>query len=91
MWPGLVGKVEGSQEPPISLDRMLALTTGSLVNDRGYDGVDLFLYQPHLDIDADETEIRRLADQIAEAGLKVGTVVAPIWPDTDGGLSLIHI
>lgn len=88
MWPGLVGKVEGSQEPPISLDRMLALTTGSLVNDSGYDGVDLFLYQPHLDIDADETEIRRLADQIAEAGLKVGTVVAPIWPDTDGGSAM---
>ena len=77
MWPGLVGKEVGSEEPPISLDKMLELTTASAVAGNSYDGVDLFLYQPHLDIDANEDEIRKLADKVAEAGLKVGTVVAP--------------
>ncbi|MEZ6147634.1 MAG: hypothetical protein R3B91_19855 [Planctomycetaceae bacterium] len=28
MWPGLVGKEEGTDNPPISLDRMLELTAG---------------------------------------------------------------
>ena len=88
MWPGLVGKEEGSEEPPISLDHMLDLTTGTSVAGRGYDGVDLFLYQPHFDIDAEEDAIQRLADKVANAGLKVGTVVAPIWPDTDGGSAM---
>ena len=37
MWPGLVGKEEGSAEPPISLDRMLELTTASSVVGKGYD------------------------------------------------------
>ena len=88
MWPGLVGKGAGSEEPAISLDRMLELTTATSVSDSGYDGVDLFLYQPHLDIDSDEDGIRKLADQIAKAGLKVGTVVAPVWPNTEGGSAM---
>ncbi|MDQ8190419.1 TIM barrel protein [Roseibacillus persicicus] len=88
MWPGLVGKEEGSAEPPISLDRMLELTTRSEVEGKTFDGVDLFLYQPHLDIDASDAEIRKLADKIANAGLKVGSVVAPIWPDTEGGSAM---
>ncbi len=88
MWPGLVGKEEGSAESPINLDRMLELTTGSSVGGETYDGVDLFLYQPHLDIDASEDLIRELADQIAAAGVQVGTVVAPIWPDTEGGSAM---
>ena len=88
MRPGLVGKEVGSEELPISLDKMLELTTASAVAGNSYDGVDLFLYQPHLDIDANEDEIRKLADKVAEAGLKVGTVVAPIWPDTEGGSAM---
>ena len=88
MWPGLVGKEEGSDEPPISLDRMLELTAGSEVNGAGYDGVDLFLYFPHLDIDAGEDEIRALADKIAGMGFKIGTVVAPIWEPTGGGSAM---
>ena len=82
MWPGLVGKEEGTDEAPISLDRMLDLTARSEV------GIDVFLYQPHLDIDAAEDEVRRLADKIAAQGLKVGTVVAPIWSDTGGGSAM---
>ncbi|MBK1834596.1 TIM barrel protein [Roseibacillus ishigakijimensis] len=88
MWPGLVGKEEGSAEPPISLDRMLELTVASEVEGKKFDGVDLFLYHPHLDINASEEEVRRLADKIAGLGLKVGTVVAPIWSDTGGGSAM---
>jgi sugar phosphate isomerase/epimerase len=88
MWPGLVGKEEGSKEPPIALDRMLELTACSAVGGKGYDGVDLFLYNPHLNIDADEGEVKRQADRIAGMGLKVGTVVAPIWKETGGGSAM---
>ena len=88
MWPGLVGKEEGSDEPPISLEEMLTLTEAAEVDGKKYDGVDLFLYQPHLDIDAPREEIQRLAARIAKNGLQVGTVVAPIWADTGGGRAL---
>ncbi|WP_309490312.1 TIM barrel protein [Oceaniferula flava] len=88
MWPGLVGKEEGSAEPPISFEKMLGMTAAAEVNGGGYDGIDMFLYFPHLDIDAPEDEIRKLADSIAEKNLKVGTVVAPIWQETGGGSSI---
>ena len=88
MWPGLVGKEEGTDQPPISLDRMLELTTRSEANGAGYDGVDIFLFLPHLDIDASEDEVKRLADQIAGMNLKVGSVVAPIWKETGGGSAM---
>lgn len=67
---------------------MLELTAGSESGGRGYDGVDLFLYFPHLDIDAPEVEVRKLADEIADKGFKVGTVVAPIWTPTGGGRAM---
>ena len=88
MWPGLVGKEEGSDQPPISLDRMLEMTAASSVDGKGFDGVDMFLFQPHLDIDADEAEIRKLADKIAGHGLKVGSFVAPVWEGTVGGSAM---
>ncbi|NWK57511.1 TIM barrel protein [Verrucomicrobiaceae bacterium N1E253] len=88
MWPGLVGKEEGSSEPPISLDRMLELTARSEVNGAHYHGVDIFLYQPHLNIEAAEDEIKQLADHISSMNLKVGSVVAPIWKDTGGGSAM---
>ncbi|MBT8037125.1 MAG: sugar phosphate isomerase/epimerase [Verrucomicrobiae bacterium] len=88
MWPGLVGKEDGTSEPPISLDRMLELTRASDVGGQTFDGVDMFLFQPHLDIDAGEDEVKRLADQIAGIGLKIGSVVAPIWEGTVGGSSM---
>ncbi len=88
MWPGLVGKEEGSEQPPISLDRMLQLTKDTEVAGRGFDGVDLFLCNPHLDIDAGEDEIKRLADGIADAGLNIGSVVAPVWPGAGGGSAM---
>ncbi len=84
MWPGLVGKEDGTDHPPISLDRMLELTVNAEVNGQKYDGVDLFLFHPHTDPDASEDEIRAMADKIAGHGLKVGSLVAPVWPGTVG-------
>lgn len=88
MWPGLVGKGEPGAEPAIGLDRMLALTEAARVNGRGFDGVDLFLYQPHFDIEATDDEIRRIADKVAGHGFRVGTVVAPVWEGTMGASSM---
>ncbi len=85
MWPGLVGKEEGSSQPPISLERMIELTLNSEVSGEKYDGIDLFLFDPHLNIKASKDEIKLLADAVAEKGLAIGTVVAPVWKDTGGG------
>lgn len=85
MWPGLVGKEPGTDHPPISLERMLELTTSAEVDGRRFDGVDLFLFHPHTDPDASDDAIKAIADQIAAAGLKVGSLVAPVWPGTVGG------
>ncbi|NBX29049.1 sugar phosphate isomerase/epimerase [bacterium] len=85
MWPGLVGKgTDAGQEPPISLERMLELTAAANVNGQKFDGIDYFLFFPHTDPDASESDIRRIADQIAAHGFKVGSLVAPIWPGTVG-------
>jgi sugar phosphate isomerase/epimerase len=85
MWPGLVGKEPGTDHPPISLERMLELTAATEVDGRKFDGVDLFLFHPHTDPDASDDALRAMADQIAEAGLNVGSLVAPVWPGTVGG------
>ncbi len=86
MWPGLVGKGgdEEGAEPPISLDRMLELTAKAEVDGQKYDGVDLFLFHPHTDPDASDDDLKAMADNIAEHGLAIGSLVAPIWPGTVG-------
>lgn len=81
MWPGLVGKGPTAEEPAIDLDTMLRLTAQANVNGQRFDGVDLFLYEPHVSIDISDGELRRLADQIAGYGFSVGSVVAPVWFD----------
>lgn len=88
MWPGLVGKEEGTDHPPISLDRMLELTANAEVDGHKFEGVDYFLFHPHTDPDASDDELRSIADRIAAHGLKVGTLVAPIWPGTVGGSAM---
>ena len=85
MWPGLVGKGdEEGQEPPISLEKMLELTASAEVDGQKFEGVDYFLFHPHTDPDADEDELKRIADLIASHGLVVGSLVAPVWPGTVG-------
>jgi sugar phosphate isomerase/epimerase len=85
MWPGLVGKGdEEGQEPPISLEKMLEFTVNAEVNGKKFEGIDYFLFLPHTDPDASDDELRRIADLIASHNLKVGSLVAPVWPGTVG-------
>ncbi len=86
-WPGVVGKGPGS-EPAIDLDTMLNLTANAEVNGVKFDGFDLFLFDPHVNIDSSEDDIKRLADKAAALNLEIGSVVAPVWPDTDGGSAM---
>ena len=81
MWPGLVGKGSPGAEPFIDLDTMLDLTAAAEVDGIKFDGVDLFLYDPHVDINIDDTGLKALADKIASKGFVVGSVVAPVWFD----------
>src|SRR6201999_1300141 len=87
MWPGLVGKGPDS-EPPIDLDTMLKLTADARANGQKFEGVDLFLADPHTSIDSTKEDIQRLADKIAGYGLAVGSVVAPVWPPVGGGSAM---
>jgi sugar phosphate isomerase/epimerase len=86
-WPGVVGKGEGS-EPPIPLDTMLDLTAAAEVNGQRFDGVDLFLFDPHVSIDSSDKDLEKLADKVRSRGLVVGSVVAPVWPPTGGGSAM---
>src|SRR5581483_6172142 len=88
MWPGLVGKGSPGAEPSIDLDTMLDLTARAEVDGIRFDGVDLFLFEPHVSIDIDDEGIKKLADKIASRGFVVGSVVAPVWPPTGGGSAL---
>jgi sugar phosphate isomerase/epimerase len=85
MWPGLVGKGSPGAEPCIELDTMLDLTAKAEVNGVKFDGVDIFLFEPHVNIDSSDDDLKRLADKVNRKGLVVGSVVAPIWPPTGGG------
>jgi sugar phosphate isomerase/epimerase len=87
MWPGLVGKGPGA-EPPIDLDTMLDLTAAASVDGITFDGVDLFLFDPHTSIDSTPDDLKRLADKIRARNLLVGSVVAPVWPPTGGGSAM---
>lgn len=87
MWPGLVGKGPGS-EPPIDLETMLNLTAAAEVDGVRFDGVDLFLSLPHTDIDSSDGDLAQLAEQVAGRGLRVGSVVAPVWPPAGGGSAM---
>jgi sugar phosphate isomerase/epimerase len=87
MWPGLVGKGPDS-EPAIDLETMLNLTAAAEVDGVKFDGVDLFLALPHVDIDSTADDLARLAERISSRGLVVGSMVAPVWPPTGGGSAM---
>jgi sugar phosphate isomerase/epimerase len=88
MWPGLVGKGGPEAEPPIDLDTMLDLTANASVDGVKFDGVDLFLFDPHVSIDSTDDDLERLRDRIASRGFVVGSLVAPVWPPTGGGSAM---
>ena len=58
-WPGVVGKGGDGpdDEPPIALETMLDLTANAEVDGRKFDGVDLFLSEPHIGIDSTDDEL----------------------------------
>ena len=87
-WPGVVGKGSPGAEPFIDLDTMLDLTAKAEVDGVKFDGVDVFLFAPHVDIDASEDDLKKLADRVRSRGLVVGSVVAPVWPPTGGGSAM---
>ncbi|MEI7729121.1 MAG: TIM barrel protein [Verrucomicrobiota bacterium] len=88
MWPGLVGKGSPGAEPCIDLDTMLNLTAAAEVDGIKFDGVDIFLFEPHINIDSSDDDLKKIADKIAAKNLVVGSVVAPIWPPTGGGAAM---
>ncbi|HVM50786.1 MAG TPA: TIM barrel protein, partial [Candidatus Acidoferrum sp.] len=88
MWPGLVGKGSPGAEPCIDLDTMLDLTAHAQVDGTRFDGVDLFLFDPHVSIDIDDDGLKRLADKVQAKGFVVGSVVAPVWGPTGGGSAM---
>ena len=87
MWPGIVGK-GGDSEPAIDLDTMLSLTAAAEVDGTKFDGVDLFLSEPHTSIDASEDDLKSLADKLASYNLVAGSLVAPVWPPVGGGSAM---
>jgi sugar phosphate isomerase/epimerase len=88
MWPGLVGKGGPGAEPPIDLDAMLDMTANAEVNGARFDGVDLFLFDPHTSIDSTDDDLKKLADKVSGRNLAVGSLVAPVWPPTGGGSAM---
>jgi sugar phosphate isomerase/epimerase len=88
MWPGLVGKGGPGAEPPIDLDTMLNLTEAARAGGARFDGVDLFLFDPHVSIDSSDDDLKKLADKIRGKNLAIGSLVAPVWPPTGGGSAM---
>src|SRR5436190_14239071 len=88
MWPGLVGKGGPDAEPAIALDTMLNMTAAASVDGVRFDGVDLFLFDPHTSIDSSDDDLKKLADKIRGKNLVVGSLVAPVWPPTGGGSAM---
>jgi sugar phosphate isomerase/epimerase len=86
-WPGVVGKGPDS-EPPISIDTMIELTAQAQVDGVKFDGFDLFLFDPHMDIDASDDEIKEMAEKATSKNLEIGSVVAPVWTPTGGGSAM---
>ena len=57
--PGRAWSARGDGgEPPIDLDTMLDLTAAAEVDGVKFDGFDLFLFEPHINIDATDDELK---------------------------------
>lgn len=87
-WPGLVGKGSPGAEPFIPLDTMLDLTAQAEVNGQKFDGIDLFLSDPHTDIDSNDDALKKLAGKLQKRKLVAGSLVAPVWGGTGGGSAM---
>ena len=87
-WPGVVGKGVPGGEPIILLETLLKLTANAEVDGQKFDGIDLWLADPHISIDSDKDQVKRTVDLIASYGLKVGSFVAPVWGGAGGGSAM---
>ncbi len=86
--PASSAKARPDAEPSIDLDTMLDLTAKAEVDGVKFDGVDLFLFAPHVDIDSSDDDLKHLADKVRARNLVIGSVVAPVWPPTGGGSAM---
>lgn len=86
-WAGLVGKGADS-EPVIPFDTMLEMTAAAEADGKKFEGVDIFLAAPHFDINSTDDDIKELAEKVNRYNLKIGSVVAPVWPPAGGGSSM---
>lgn len=77
-WPGLVGKGGPGADPVIDLDTMLNITAKTKVDGQGFDGIDLFAGEPHINT-KDTAAIKELVQKLKDLSLNAGTLVAPIW------------
>ena len=77
-WPGIVGKGPDA-EPTIPFDNLLELTAAASVDGVKFDGIDIGLFEPHIDINSSDDGIKKLADKAASLNLQIGSLVAPIW------------
>src|SRR5205085_2205500 len=88
MWPGVVGKGAPGAEPTIGLDTLLELTAKASYDGQKFDGVDLWLADPHISIDSTPDDVKRVADKFRGYGFEVGSFVAPIWGGAGGGSAM---
>ena len=77
-WPGIVGKGVDS-EPPIPFDTMLEMTAAAEAEGQKFDGIDIGLLDPHINIDSTEDDIKKLVEKVGKYNLNIGSLVAPIW------------
>ncbi len=82
-WPGIVGKGPDS-EPVIPFEKMLQFTAAAEADGVKFDGIDIGLFDPELHADLSDDGMKRLADRVAKYNLKIGSLVAAIWPPTGG-------
>lgn len=87
MWPGLVGKGEPDQ-PALDLDTMIDLTANAAVDGQKFDGIDIFHSEPHTPTDANDDQIKELAEKAAAKNLMIGSIVAAVWPPVGGGSAM---
>jgi hypothetical protein len=67
---------------------MIDLTANAEVDGIKFDGFDLFLFDPHMNIDASDDEIKVMADKARAKNLQIGSLVAPVWTPTGGGSAM---
>jgi hypothetical protein len=88
MWPGVVGKGSGDGEPTIDLDTLLELTSKAEYDGQRFDGVDLWLADPHISIDSTADDIKRVIEKFQRYNFEVGSYVVPIWGGAGGGSAM---